>query len=68
VLPGLQLAQLERAECDSFEALDRMADRLAHPLDLTLASLVDRDLECVGGEAADLGRRGVTVFQLDASS
>jgi hypothetical protein len=43
-----------------------MADGLAHPPDLPLAALVDRDLERVRSEPANLRRGGAAVVELDA--
>ena len=43
-----------------------MADGLAHPPDLAVAALVDRDPQHAGARLGDLGRRGRAVVQLDA--
>jgi len=43
-----------------------VTDLLAHPPDLALAALVDRQLERVRGQAPDPGGRGRTVVELDA--
>jgi hypothetical protein len=43
-----------------------MPDVLAHPPDLALAALVDRQLECVGGHARDPRGRCRPVVELDA--
>ena len=43
-----------------------MADLRAHPLDLALAALAQRDLQDAGLELAHLGRRGHAVVELDA--
>ena len=54
--PGCEIPQLERAERDPLEPLDRVADRLAHPPHLALAALVDRELDRVGREPAHAAR------------
>src|ERR671924_498957 len=46
---GLEATQAQRPEGDAFERLDGVADGLAHALDLSLAALVDRQLDPVGG-------------------
>ena len=48
---GREVAERQRAEPDPREREHGMADVLAHPLHLALASLVDRELERVGRDA-----------------
>ena len=43
-----------------------MPDRLAHPLHLVLAALVERQLDPRRAEAADAGRRGLAVLEVDS--
>ena len=47
-------------------ALDAVADRLAHALDLAVAALVDRDLEDVAADAPHARGRREAVLELDA--
>src|SRR3954471_13176624 len=61
-----QAAQPQRPERHALQRLHTMPDGLAHPPHLALAALVDGDLEHAGGDAADLGRRGPAVVELDA--
>ena len=42
-----------------------MPDRLAHPLHLVLAALVERQLEPRRAEAANPGGRGLAVLEVD---
>ena len=60
----LEVSELQRAEPDALETPDPMADALAHPLDLTLAALVDRQLEGVRRDAPDTGGRRQPVLEL----
>ncbi len=61
---GPEVVEAQRAERDTLQRLDRMADRLAHPLDLALAALVDGDLQHAGLDLADTRRRRATVLEL----
>jgi hypothetical protein len=45
---------------------DRVADGLAHSLDLVLAALVDAQLEPARAETPNVGRRGAAVLEVDA--
>ena len=49
--PRRRRAELQRPEAHALERAHRMADRLAHPPDLALAALADRELEHVRGAA-----------------
>src|SRR4051812_11415709 len=53
VLAGLQPAQPQRPERDALELDHPMPDGLAHPADLALAALVDRDLQAVRRQPPD---------------
>ena len=68
MLAGRQPAEPHRPERHPLERGDRMADRLAHAPHLALAALVDRELDVVGGELANLRRGGEPVLELDAGS
>ena len=52
MLAGGKVAELERAEPDPDQRSHGMPDRFAHPLDLPLAALVDRELELAVAEPA----------------
>src|SRR3954451_3035902 len=65
VAAGRQRAEPQGTEGDALERLDPVADRLAHPPYLALAPLVDRELELAPADAADPGRRGAAVLELD---
>ena len=64
--PAGQIPQLERAEPDPFQTLDRVADGFTHPLDLAFAPLVDGDFERVGRDPAHSRRRGAAILEQDA--
>src|SRR5262245_48669222 len=68
-LPRLQGAETERPDRDTREAVDRVAHRLAHAPDLTLATLLDGDdqprLSLELSLDRDLGRRRHAVLQPD---
>src|SRR5215207_6017826 len=61
-----EVAELQGAEADPHELLDRASDRLTHATDLAVAALVDRQLHLVGREPAHLRRGRHAVLQLDA--
>src|SRR5262249_36603080 len=71
---GLELAPLagfepfERQACigAAVQSLHRMADRLAHPLHLAVAALVEDELDLRRAEPPRLRRRGATVLEVDA--
>src|SRR5437899_2890607 len=68
-IPPLALAEpLDRQPrvAAAAQALDGVADRLAHALDLMLSSLVDRKLDARGRTAAHPSRSGGSVLELDA--
>ena len=52
----LQAAVLDRADPRPHQSRHRMADRLAHPADLAIAALVDRDPQHAGARLGHLGR------------
>ncbi len=58
-----QVSQRQRAEPDPLQRSDRVADRLAHPLDLALAALVDRQLDRVRRDPPDARRGGHAVVE-----
>jgi hypothetical protein len=60
-----QAAESQRAERDASQAAYRMTHGGAHPLDLTLAPLAERQLEDSGSQLPDPGRRSATVVELD---
>src|SRR5205085_5167419 len=66
VATGPEAPQLERPERDSLEREHRMTDCCAHPLDLSLAALVDREQELVGAPPADGRGCRQSVVELDA--
>src|SRR5829696_2559624 len=66
VLARLQALESKRAEGHPFERGDGVADGVEHPPHLTLAPLVDRDLDQVGGQPLDLGGRRPAVVELHA--
>lgn len=47
------------------ESTHRVADRLAHPLHLAVAPLVQRELEAARPHEASSGRSGHAVVELD---
>jgi uncharacterized protein (DUF58 family) len=62
-----QVARLAASEAWAASGvMDRVPDRIAHPLDLALAALVDRQLEQVGADPARPRRGGRAVVELDA--
>ena len=63
---GLDSVEREARVPAAVQASDGVADRLAHPLHLVLAALVERQLEPGRAEAAHPGRRGAAVLELDA--
>src|SRR3712207_8095988 len=66
--PLFRSVETERPELRAAELPHRVADRLAHPLDLPLAALAQDDLEAVGREAADLGGGGRAGGELDGAA
>src|SRR4051812_20533415 len=62
-LPLRQATELQRAERDAPQRQHAMADGLAHPLDLALAPLADRQLEHGRAHLAHLRRRGLAVLE-----
>src|SRR6266436_9636162 len=66
--PGAGLEPFDRQArvAASVQSHDRVADGLAHALDLMLASLVQDQLELRGAETAHVRGRGGTVVELDA--
>ena len=64
--PGARPAVLERADARPHQPRHRVADGLAHPPDLAVAALVDRDPQHAGAGLGDLGRGGHAVLELDA--
>ncbi len=65
---GSQVTELQRAEADALELQHAVADVVAHTLDLALAALVDRDLECVGLDPRHPRRRRHPVLEPDAAA
>src|SRR3954469_547401 len=63
-----QASRLEPGVADALEPAHRMTDRVAHPADLAVAALVERQLETAGRQAADARGRGRAVVQLDAGA
>ena len=63
---GLEPRKREPGIRAPVQADDRVADRLAHPLHLVLAALVEDELDPVRAEAARACRRGAAVLELDA--
>src|SRR3954467_4092303 len=63
VAAGRQRPEPQRPERQALERLDPVADRLAHPPDLALAALVDRQLELAGPDPPHLRGRGPAVLE-----
>ena len=63
---GLQPAVRDRADAHAHQPAHRMADRVAHPAHLAVASFVDRDAQQVRRRQRDLRRRGDAVLERDA--
>src|SRR3954469_5181160 len=68
VIADRQAAELERAESHPFQGFHRVPDRLEHALDLALAALMNRQLDVVGADLADLRGGGQPVLELDPLS
>ncbi len=64
--PGVETVERERRVARTVQAHDGVADRLAHPLHLVLAALVQRQLDPGRAQAANFGRRRAAILQLDA--
>src|SRR3954454_22796486 len=60
-----EVVETQRTEAHALQRADAVADGLAHPLDLVVAALVDRQLEHAGLELADPGRRRAAVLEVD---
>ena len=65
-LPRREMSVLEWTDANPYETTHRMAHRLAHAADLTVASLVNGEADDVGLGERSLGRRGHAVVELDA--
>src|SRR6476659_1487169 len=63
--PLLQAPELQRPEPHPPQRLHAMPDRLAHPPDLALSPLADRELEHAGPHLADLRGQGLAVVEHD---
>src|SRR5207244_2209426 len=62
---GLEPFERQSRVAGAMETADGMADGLAHPLDLVLAPLVERQLDRRGPEEPGLRRRRKAVVELD---
>ena len=65
-LAGLQPPIGERSDAHADEAAHGMADRLAHPPDLAVATFVDRDPQDSRRRLGHLGRGGRSIVELDS--
>ena len=64
--PGPEAAVAQRADARAHQPRHGMADRLAHPPHLAVATLVDRDAQHAGTGLGDVGRGRESIVQLDA--
>jgi len=61
-----QVAEAQRTETHPLQRHDGVADLFAHPPDLTLSALVDRQLQGARRQAPDPRGRGSAVIELHA--
>ena len=62
-----KIAQLQRAECISMQRDDFSVQGMHHPLDLVELSFADAQLQLISFMAADLGRHGDEIAEIDAA-
>src|SRR5256885_2147623 len=66
-LTGAEPFQRQPGVAAAMECADRVPDPGQHPLDLVLATFVDRELNAGGGKSSCVGRRRRAVVELDAA-